>query len=278
MILGATNGIVGRYIPLRAQRWCARHCNRFGIVPVIVYQMAKVGSSAVVAGLQGARLPTFHVHRMDAEHLHQMREDRRALGWFVPPVARHDRLGLRLRRELLDRGGRTAMVTLVRDPIARNISSYFEHVDAIWHRMNAHQSISVDLLVEGFRTRFPHQEPLNWFDEELFRATGIDVFQREFPASGHLTISNQNVELLVMKSELPDTIKASLLSNFVGRAISLSVINSTSAKPKGKVFHEFMSELRLDPRYVEEMLESRYARHFYTEAERAELWNKYTQR
>jgi hypothetical protein len=215
---------------------------------------------------------------MDAEHLHRMREERRALGWSVPPVPPHDRLGLRLRRELLERDGRAAIVTLVRDPIARNMSSYFEHLDFIWQRQNAHENVPVDLLIEGFRTRFPHHEPLTWFDDEMLRVTGLDVFQHEFPECGHLIIRNENVELLVMKSELSNTMKAAILSKVAGRPVSLSVDNSTSAKPMGAVFQEFMSKLQLDSRYVDEMLESRYARHFYTEPERAEFRNKYTRR
>ena len=240
--------------------------------------MAKVGSTAVAAGLERARLPTFHVHRMDAEHLYRMREERRALGWFVPPVPHHDRVGLRLRRELLARGGRAAIVTLVREPIARNISSYFEHLDFIWQRRNAHESVSVDVLIEGFRTRFPHHEPLTWFDDEMFRVTGLDVFQQAFPECGHLIVSNENLELLVMKSELPNNMKAAILSNVACRSLSLSVANLTSTKPKGAVFQKFMSRLRLDPCYIDEMLESRYAKHFYTEAERAAFRNKYNQR
>jgi hypothetical protein len=215
---------------------------------------------------------------MDAGHLHRMREERRALGWFVPPIPPHDLLGLCLRRELLERGGRAAIVTLVRDPIARNISSYFEHLDFIWERQNAHESVSVDLLIEGFRTRFPHHEPLTWFDDEMLRVTGLDVFEQKFPECGHLIVRNENVELLVMKSELPNTMKAAILSNVACRPVSLSVANSTSTKPKGAVFQEFMNKLRLDARYVDEMLESRYTRHFYTEPERAAFRNKYTRR
>jgi hypothetical protein len=262
---------------LRAQRWCARHRNFLGIVPIIVYQMAKAGSSAVVAGLERARLPAFHVHRMDAGHLRRMREERRALGWSVPPVAPHERLGLRLRRDLLERGGRAVIVTLVRDPIARNVSSYFEHLDFIWQRQNAHESVSMGRLIEGFRTRFPHHEPLTWFDDEMLPVTGIDVFQQTFPESGHLILRNGNeqMELLIMKSESPNAMKAAVLSKVACRRVSLSVANSTSAKSKGPVFQEFLSKLQLAPDYIDEMLESRYARHFYSDSERQAFREKY---
>ncbi|HWS73247.1 MAG TPA: putative capsular polysaccharide synthesis family protein [Thermoanaerobaculia bacterium] len=251
--------------------------NLLGIVPVIVYQMAKVGSSSVVAGLQATRLPAFHVHRMDAEHLHQMRENRRALGWFIPPIPAHDHLGLRLRDQLIDRGGRAAIVTLVRDPIARNISSYFEHLDAIWNRPNAHESVSLELLIEGFRSRYTHEEPLTWFDDEMLPVTGIDVYEHPFPASGHLVVRREKIDLLMMKSELPDGTKAEALSQFLGmRGLALAPANRTSDKTKGLMYRQFLDALQLDDQYVEQMLENRYTRHFYTSAELDSLRRKYT--
>jgi hypothetical protein len=272
-----SNGPLVRYLPRRALRWCAIRRNLLGIVPVIVYQMAKVGSSSVVAALQATRLPVFHVHRMDAGHLRKMREHRRALEWLIPPVPAHDDLGLRLREELIDRAGRAAIVTLVREPIARNISSYFEHLDIIWNRPNAHESVSLELLLEGFRRRYTHEEPLTWFDDEMLPVTGIDVYAHPFPASGHLVVRREKIDLLMMKSELPDGTKAETLSQFLGmRGLALAPANRTSVKTKGLVYRQFLDALQLDDAYVEQMLENRFARHFYTSAELDSLKRRYT--
>lgn len=214
---------------------------------------------------------------MDADHLRKLREDRRALGWLIPPVSAHDRLGIRLRKQVIDRGRRAAIVTLVRDPIARNISSYFEHLDAIWHRPNAHEYVSLPSLIEGFRMRFPHAEPLTWFDDEMRQVTGIDVYQYPFAASGYLVVSHNNIEVLILKSELPDASKARMLSDFLRvTSLSLAPVNRTSHKAKGAVYQAFVKTLRFESGYVEQMLGSRYVRHFYTAAEQDALWRKYT--
>jgi hypothetical protein len=271
----ATASLV-KHLPMPALRWLARRRNRLNIVPVLVYQMAKVGSSSVVAALSRLRLPVFHVHRMDAEHLAEMRASRRALGWHIPPVPAHDLLGLRLRRDVIDRGGRAAIITLVRDPIARNISSYFEHLDSIWRRRDAHASVPVADLIEGFRTRYPHDEPLTWLDDELRKVTGIDLYSVPFPQCGHLTISQGNIALLVLKNELADATKENALAEFVGvPALSLERTNRTGDKAKGAVYREFLGQLQLDESYLGRMLESRYARHFYSSAEREQLWRRY---
>jgi hypothetical protein len=274
-IVGQLGIAIGRHVPLRVTRWCATRRNPFGIVPIVVYQMAKVGSSSVVAALQDARLPVFHVHRMDTGHLRNLREERRRLGWLIPPVSAHDRLGIRLRRRVIDRGRRVTIVTLVRDPIARNISSYFEHLDAIWQRPNAHEHVPLPSLMEGFRTRFPHTEPLTWFDNEMRPVTGIDVYAHPFDAS--LVVQQDNMEVLILKSELPDASKARILSDFLRvPPLSLAPVNRTSHKAKGPAHQAFVSTLRLEPAYVEQMLGSRYMRHFYTAAEQDVLWRKYT--
>jgi hypothetical protein len=214
---------------------------------------------------------------MDIEHLRKMRENRRALGWFIPPVPAHDHLGLRLRNELIDRAGRAAIVTLVREPIARNISSYFEHLDAIWNMPNAHESVSLELLIEGFRNRYTHEEPLTWFNDEMLPVTGIDVYEYPFPASGHVVVRRENVDLLIMKSELPDGTKAAALSQFLGmRGLALAPANRTLDKTKGLMYRQFLDALQLGDEYVERMLENRFARHFYTSAELDSLRRRYT--
>jgi hypothetical protein len=269
------NTTAARYLPRSVRRWFGARGNRFGITPVLVYQMAKVGSSAVLDALDAAGIPAFHVHRMDAGHLRRMRAARRALGWYIIPVPPHDRLGLRLRRDLLDRGRRAAIVTLVRDPIARNLSSYFEHLDAIWHRVNAHL-LPIEELIAGFFERYTHDEPLTWFDDEMLPATGIDVYTHPFPAGGVLTVTAGALDLLILRSELPDAEKADALSTFLGVAgLTLGRANTTGNKAKGEVYRRFVDRIRFPASYVQSMLQSRYARHFYTGPELEEMARRY---
>jgi hypothetical protein len=241
-------------------------------MPVIVYQMAKVGSSAIAAALDDTGRPVFHVHRMSASHLHALRETRARLGWRVPPVPRHDRLGIRLNRQIIARGRRAKIITLVRDPIARNYSSYFEHLDDIWNTPQAHAVIQLDVLASGFLARFPHDEPLTWFDDEMRPVTGIDVYAHAFPPSGELTIRTARLDLLVLKSELEDVVKAHAVARFLGlESLVLRTVNATVQKPKGAVYRRFLERVSPGEAYVDRMLDSRYSRHFYTPAERERL-------
>jgi hypothetical protein len=269
-------GGVLRFLPRRVVRWGARR-NLAGLTPVIVYQMAKVGSSAIVEALRRARLPVFHIHRMNAGNVERMRETRRALGWNVPPVAANDRAGLRLRNEAIDRRRRVAIITMVRDPIARNLSSYFEFLDDIWGRPCAYQSVAPELLLEGFFARFPQEEALTWFDDEMLPVTGIDVYEHSFPDTGHLAIARESIDLFVIKNERSDEEKREALSAFLNMPLPpLERVNRTADKAKGAAFVRFLAAFRPERSYIETMLESRYVRHFYSAAERLALSEKYT--
>ncbi|HEY0371540.1 MAG TPA: putative capsular polysaccharide synthesis family protein, partial [Thermoanaerobaculia bacterium] len=203
----------------------------------------------------------------------RLRATRAALGWHVAPSPPpHDLLGLELRDRLVRRGRRCRVITLVRDPIARNISSYFEHLDAIWNRTDAHASVPLDDLHRGFLERFPHDEPLTWFDDELLPVLGIDVHDHSFPSAGSLRIG----DVLIMKSELEDAVKSAALRDFLGlRRLTVQPTNSTGSKSKGETYRHFLATIRLEQGFVDRMLESRYTRHFYTEAERDAMRRKY---
>ena len=120
--------------------------------------------------------------------------------------------------------------------------------------------------------RFPHAEPLTWFDDELRPVFGVDVYEHPFPASGHLRIG----DVLVLKSELDDATKGAAVSEFLGiRNLVFRPANVTTSKAQGEAYKRFVSTLRLNPQFVEKMLESRYTRHFYTEVEREAMRRRY---
>jgi hypothetical protein len=213
--------------------------NVLGLTPVIVYQMGKVGSMSIFATLQGSGLPVFHVHRMRAEYLARTLEERRALGWNVPPINAHQGMGLTVHSKVIAAGRRAKIVTLVRDPIARNLSGYFYSLDRIWNIANAHDAISIDDLCRGFLKRFTHDEPLTWFDDEFHPVLGIDVYAHPFLAQGHTTIHTDQVDVLIMRSELK-RFGAGRLPIFGGPFyLGNSMPQSTNGAPDPNLYADF---------------------------------------
>lgn len=74
----------------------------------------------------------------------------------------------------IDKHDKIEIVTLVRDPIRRNISSLF-------------YNIKLYKQTKGFfLNQFNHDWVLNWFDEEIKRYTGVDVYKYPFGGSTHI--------------------------------------------------------------------------------------------
>jgi len=243
--------------------------------PILVYQMGKVGSSTITALLRRSPQPhVFHVHRLNPEHIERLRAERRAKG---QPIPERDDVGLLLYRHFILAGCRARVITLVREPIGRNISSYFQNLDHLWRTRHAYQRLSLDRLVQGFFELFPHSTPLTWFDDEFKPILGIDVYAYEFPhGRGWLTIRTERYDTLILKSDLDDEAKAVCISNFIGiPPVPLVKRNASNEKPFGEVYREFVRSIRLPASYVDQMLNSRYARHFFSLSEIQDLRQKW---
>lgn len=96
--------------------------------PVFIYQMGKVGSSSVYKTLkaEGLRQQIFFVHFLSND-LYSYKDFLINAG--MNPVSYHIELGIALRRTILSRRDnlRYKIISMVRDPIARQISDIFQN-------------------------------------------------------------------------------------------------------------------------------------------------------
>jgi hypothetical protein len=247
--------------------------------PVLVYTAPKVASTAVTVALQAAGQSVFHVHMISAASMRNLREAMRQRG-----LARMkwDSLGLEdignaLASELIEPRHRARVVSLVRDPVARNISFYFETLEVLWQTESAHEHVSVERLLAEFHERFRHERGVEWFDNEFKPVLGIDVYEHPFPHDkGYLRIDSGPYEVLVMRHDLDDRVKEKCLADLVGvRAITLTPRNVGAQKPYAETYREFLRRVELPEDYVERLLGSKYARHFYSPEELARFRAKW---
>src|SRR5215475_8732180 len=106
--------------------------------PIVIYQPGKVGSQAVYVGLTSLALrqPVHHVHfltrfdELEAQMRGALRDATASLGKLT-----HDR---EVRQALLKRPDQPwNVITLVRDPVARNISTFFQIIDGLFPDLQA---------------------------------------------------------------------------------------------------------------------------------------------
>jgi hypothetical protein len=236
--------------------------------PILVYQMAKVGSSTVTWALRDvAGLHVFQIHLMHPDNIRRLRAALRKRGrWLERFRSDMDIRGRILFKGLIQSGLKAKIITLVREPIGRNCSLYFQNLNILWGTADAHQNVEVAQLVSGFQDKFDHRSGLNWFDREFKRVLGVDVYEHPFPHdAGHTRIKTDRYDILVMRTDLDDASKKKCVEEFLGiEGLTLAPKNVGSEKPYASTYRKFLDALELPEAYVDEMLDSKYTRHFFS--------------
>ncbi len=190
--------------------------------PLIIYQMGKVGSKSVKKSLEVLNLdmPLYHSHLLTEARIAETEKQRQK--YFRTqrePYLRRPWLNQFLRNQI-DRGlsnKKWNIITLTRDPIARNVSTFFENLQLRPIQNNDTFVIESDyygispitvklddvhVLVELFFAKLRHDTPLEFFDQELKAVFGVDVYDRDFPkSSGYQIINDKIADVLLIRLE-----------------------------------------------------------------------------
>lgn len=267
--------------------------NSAGKTPVLVYQMGKVGSSSVCASLTKARpeTPLHHIHVLtnqgiaweEVPHFGQKR------GWFrksgLPNSSSIIHSKYLAKQWAQDKCRKPwKVITLTRDPIARNVSSLFATIER-WipdfEERRANNDLDLAQLSAFYLTEF-HQKldlykmPFQWFHVELEQFFGIDILESEFPrTTGYKIYSGDGVELLLIKLEYLERCFTEAIKKFLG--IDIPLVNARMAADNSyyPVYKEFRQFLRLPDDYIKKMYACEYVRHLYSDAEIADFTKKW---
>ena len=165
---------------------------------------------------------------------------------------------------------RLKVITLVREPVANNVSMFFQLLRQYVGPDVEPSECATDRLIDIFIKQYMHARPLTWLDAEVKTSFGIDIFQHPFPIEqGYTTITRENVSLLVLRCELDDRTKSRAIADFLGiDAFEIVRSNLRSDQPEAEKYREFKRMIRMPPALLELMYDSKFARHFYSSEER----------
>jgi hypothetical protein len=256
--------------------------------PLLVYQMGKVGSRSVYQALLPLRQShsLYHVHTLNETQLNSAAKAYRQTFGVRHVVPDHLMASRHLLRDLAagQPHGRWKVVSLVREPIARNISSFFQDLElqhpdfSFAEKATLRTEQLVDELVELFLDGHDHTEPLEWCDTELAEILGVDVYATPFPHErGWELYQSPRAEVLLVRLEDLATVMPSAFSFFLdGFRPTVPVVNAAADKSYRELYGTFQKTLRLPESYLRLMYESRYAQHFYTTVERATFYRSWS--
>lgn len=228
----------------------------------LVFTMGKVASTTITAGLQGAGVPCDDIHSLDRGYLWPLVARRLAQGRRPPPHARH---ALWHHRRLARPDPARLIITLVRDPIARNLSAFFQTLP-----LARIKDPDPDALLAQFRDHYPHGTPASWFQREMAQSLGIDVYARPFPRA-RLFHYRPRDHLVIFRTDCPDPVKAAVLSQLLGRDITLTRANVGASKHYHALYAAVQARAQFAPAFCAPFYRSLYVRHFWTPRERQAL-------
>ena len=254
---------------------------------ILVYQMGKVGSKSVFQSLvkhhreRDIPLDGHHIHFLtDLDEMEAIvrreRENPKA-------TLRHIAKAWLLReRVLLEDGQAWNVISLVREPVARNVATLFHTLRETipdWDARLLDGQLDLKQLQDlFFNTPSIHSAPIEWFDKQLKPVLGVDVYATPFPhEKGYqIYLDVPRAPTLVIRLENLDRCAAEAMREFLGiEDFHLIRANVAAEKDYAEIYEAF-KRVPLPKDYVEATYATKFARHFYTDAERQAFAKRWT--
>lgn len=250
--------------------------------PVFIHQIGKVGSTAIWRAIRDAG------HDDHVFQTHVLRDfDRVALSHARTHAHPDETLAqlnhARLARGYLDRADSSTVInviTAVRDPIARDVSAFFQTAierDSEFEDKAAAGLVSVKAMRDEFFDRSHHATLSEWFEDQFRPVFHFDVADLGFdPLQGSRVFRKDNLRILALKYENYRTELQPVLRSFLSnRRIVVERHNESGSKPYGDLLRRFLS-VPFPRGYVDTMLGGRVVQAFYSPVELHLMRVRYT--
>lgn len=235
---------LSRWIKIHREQLFLRYLEK-GQTPILVYQMGKVASASIYTSLRACYNGlVVHTHTFS-------KDDENEEAKLIYDLYVRKKFKLKI-------------VSLVREPIARNISAFFQVFERLVGMEYKKSKHTPKELQDIFLKKCNHTLPLNWFDDNIKNKFGIDVYKEPFPERNYALFQHQNVELLLMKHDLDDAIKVRVIGDFIDLKNFILKNENISASKEYKHSYKKVKNLPLPEWYIDKMLNTKYFRQFYS--------------
>ena len=273
-----------RFLRARAAHHLRRRRRR-GLELLLIHTMGKVGSTSISASLRqlGIRRTTVvyqpHFISDEGRTFAERLATEGVGGW--DRLVKKERSGFLRNRQLCAElarmratGERVRVITMVRDPVATNVSGLF-HNHLWWPaEIKALCAASapgcLGALEDYFLNSYPHDVPHTWFDMEVQRLYDVDVYAQPFDRErGYAIYRSDFADVLLLKLEKLNECAAEAFRVFMGlEEFQLVASNTAEDKSYADLYNAFRREVALPESYLDAQYATRFATHFYTAEER----------
>ncbi|KPA09281.1 family 2 glycosyl transferase [Candidatus Magnetomorum sp. HK-1] len=254
--------------------------------PIIIYQMGKVGSSTIKRSLNHAYVPNKieYVHFLSWSSIKSIEKNYLKQNKQIPS---HILQGKRLRQKIDQSLGhvRFKVISLVRDPVARDISDVFQNIERdIPHVLNLNkQQATEEVLKHILNILNQFDEKIdyacNWFDKEIKDVFEFDIFSNEFDKNqGYQIYSTKYSDILILRLENLSACHKKAFKEFLGIP-NFTLLHDNTGKNKwySEIYDQILKEIDISDYVLDKIYHSRYASHFYTKKECIDFKKKWNQ-
>lgn len=233
-------------------------------------------------------MPIYHSHLLTKKRIYETEQKRKKFFRTTrQSYLQRSWLNLFLRKQIdkgLNDNKQWKIITLTREPIARNISTFFENLEVKQLDASHQYEIKSDYydiktiiieidnihrLIDLFFDKLNHDSPLEFFNRELRGVFGIDVYATEFEKqNGYQIYTNGSVDVLLIRLEnLNECARVAFKKFLKIDNFSLVKENIGSQKAYAPLYEKFKSVIVLPDSYLKKFYNSKFMRHFYSEKE-----------
>lgn len=234
--------------------------------PVLVHQMSKVGSTTVCKTLRAAGIRPWHVHFISPKQWQAVRDAYYQSGQYDLP--RHMYLEFLARNYLKLTNHRVKVISLVRDPVAREVSGIFQVPE--FAGINVSES-SIDNLASQIADHVCNNSKNSryerkWFDEEIKEVYDIDIFQYPFnKEEGYGIYNSRRADIIILQLErLGENING-ILSSFIGSELEMVKGNIRTSKKEGRIYYNVINRVNICKNTCNHIYNSDWMKYFYKE-------------
>lgn len=239
---------------------------------IFVYQMGKVGSTSLELSIKSA----VHIHAFYSRN-YTCPIRLKGLAKFGVKhffYRMEQELVNYLLRKAFKQRSHTKIITLVRDPQARDISMFFHDLDAYVFAAHTNclntrkmplptRNQNADILIDIFNHEFDHEYSLNWFDNEFLPMTGIDIYSYSFnKEAGFSLVENDKTSVLCIRTDKLSKCTEQL-EQFTGDDIELNWENKAQDKWYESIYHQFKSIYKTTDGLLIKQKSSKFYKHFF---------------
>jgi hypothetical protein len=241
---------------------------------VLVYTLGKVATTTV-----HQTLVNYNEKKIDVHHVHFLSKNwlKKILPASHPSIHHNIALGNSILNHIAQNPEkRVKIITLTREPIARDISDILQNWEQRYEGRGINE-VDTDEIFNNFKKNNDFSYTTTWFDSEFLEYTGFDIYSVPFDTEkGYSIYNTQKFDILVIQSEKLSQCFQEAFDRFLGIKINeLSVSNESDDKIGADKIQSLKQRLRYTKEELDRIYTLKYITHFYAKEEIENFYRKW---